>query len=161
MKQLILIRHGKSNWDAPSADKDRTLAARGIRDAAIMATALVPTLPGTYTVWSSTAVRAASTMRIFAGNTGFGPADIVLKNELYTFELRALEKTISGCAEDINCLLVFGHNEAITDFVNKHGDKAIENVPTCGIVSIAFDTSWKALRHGATKMMLFQMIYDK
>ena len=33
MKELILIRHGKSSWDYPVSDKDRPLQERGINDA--------------------------------------------------------------------------------------------------------------------------------
>ena len=38
MKQLILIRHAKSDWDDPSLDDfDRPLNGRGKRDAPLMA----------------------------------------------------------------------------------------------------------------------------
>jgi phosphohistidine phosphatase len=33
MKNLILIRHAKSNWDAPLQDIDRPLDQRGMKDA--------------------------------------------------------------------------------------------------------------------------------
>ncbi|PKP14840.1 MAG: histidine phosphatase family protein, partial [Bacteroidetes bacterium HGW-Bacteroidetes-23] len=37
MKNLILIRHAKSSWDAPVHDKERVLAQRGVRDAHLVA----------------------------------------------------------------------------------------------------------------------------
>ena len=33
MKNLILIRHAKSSWEAPVHDKERLLATRGVQDA--------------------------------------------------------------------------------------------------------------------------------
>ncbi|MDH3462867.1 MAG: histidine phosphatase family protein, partial [Acidimicrobiia bacterium] len=37
MLQLILMRHGKSDWDASyGADHDRPLAERGVRSAELM-----------------------------------------------------------------------------------------------------------------------------
>ncbi len=38
MRRLLLLRHAKSAWDDPGmADRDRPLAPRGLRDAALMA----------------------------------------------------------------------------------------------------------------------------
>jgi phosphohistidine phosphatase len=46
----------------------------------------------------------------------------------------------------------FGHNAAITNFVNIFGDVSIENVPTSGFVSIEFDTeNWIEIKKGKTK----------
>ena len=33
MKNLVLIRHAKSNWDTPLKDIDRPLDQRGLQDA--------------------------------------------------------------------------------------------------------------------------------
>jgi phosphohistidine phosphatase len=52
--------------------------------------------------------------------------------------------------------MVFGHNHAITAFVNAYGSVYIDNVPTCGVVIIDFDiNNWKDLNKGKTVKTLF------
>ena len=52
--------------------------------------------------------------------------------------------------------MLFGHNYAITAFVNTYGDKYIDNVPTSGLVAIEFDMDhWNELKPGKTLITLF------
>ncbi len=47
--------------------------------------------------------------------------------------------------------MVFGHNYAMTNFVNTYGDSYIDNLPTSGLVIFDFDIdSWKDLKPGKT-----------
>ncbi len=156
MKQLILIRHAKSSWEAPLRDKDRPLTKKGILDAHRVSLKLLDELPKTFTIWSSTAERAKETAIIFSQNLSF-PLDSIFFNEnLYTFDVSQLEKIIKSCANDYDCVILFGHNGAITDFVNKFGSIFIENVPTSGVVILNFDTkSWEDIKKGTTQKTLF------
>lgn len=156
MKNLIIVRHAKSSWYAPVQDKDRTLASRGISDAHLVSSHIVDYLPKTFVIWSSTAKRAAETALIFTQNMSCPIESIVFKDELYTFDVLELERIIKSCDDGYDCVILFGHNEAITDFVNKFGDVFVDNVPTSGFVSINFDTdSWKDIREGSVKKMVF------
>lgn len=156
MKNLILIRHAKSSWNAPLNDKERPLAKKGINDAHKMAVEIVGFLPKTNLIWSSTAKRATETAIIFAQNVNWPIENIVFKEDLYTFDENQLQKTIVSCKDDYENLILFGHNEAITNFVNKFGDVYIENVPTSGFVSLSFDIdSWTNLKKGKTLKTIF------
>jgi len=156
MKNLILIRHGKSSWTAPLKDIDRPLDVRGINDAHLIAEHCEKFLPKTFLIWSSTASRASETALIFAQNFSYPVENIIFKNELYTFDEKELEKIVRSCHNDYDNVILFGHNEAITNFVNKFGDVFIDNVPTSGFVSLKFDTSdWQALKKGKTLKTLF------
>jgi phosphohistidine phosphatase len=155
MKNLILIRHAKSNWDAPLHDIDRPLDQRGIKDAHLVSLNIKDFIPKTYIIWSSTGKRAADTAVIFAQNLLYPIESIVYKDDLYTFDEKHLEKTIKSCANTIDSLIVFGHNEAFTNFVNKFGNVFIRNVPTCGFVSLQFDTDyWERIDKGRTKKII-------
>ena len=45
--------------------------------------------------------------------------------------------------------MLFGHNHALTYFVNTYGDDYIENLPTSGLVIFEFDiATWKDLKPG-------------
>ncbi|MGV3696656.1 SixA phosphatase family protein [Flavobacterium sp.] len=156
MKQLILVRHAKSSWDAPLHDYDRPLTNRGIQDAHLVSSNLDGQIPKSFLLWSSAAKRASETAVIFAQNMSFPIESIVFKQELYTFDERKLEQIIKSCSDDYDHLVVFGHNEAITNFVNKFGNTFVDNVATSGFVNIIFDqNSWKYIENGVTKKVIF------
>lgn len=156
MKNLILITHAKSSWDTPQIDKNRPLSQRGIMDAHLVATAVQKWIPKTNLIWSSTAKRASETATIFAQNLLWPYESILFKDDLYTFDVLELEKTIKNCDDGYENVIIFGHNEAITEFVNKFGSTKIENVATSGFVSISFDIlQWNKLKPGITNKILF------
>jgi len=156
MKNLILIRHAKSSWEAPLKDFDRPLMKKGILDAHDVSANISKFLPKTYIIWSSTAARATETALIFAQNISYPIESIVYKDDLYTFDERQLEKVIKSCDNSFDSVILFGHNEAITNFVNKFGDVFIENVPTSGFVSLRFDAeSWDTINKGKTHKTIF------
>lgn len=67
-----------------------------------------------------------------------------------------MEKIIKSCTDDNDNIILFGHNSAIADFVNKFGDKFVDDVPTSGFVSIIFETtSWNMITRGNTDTILF------
>lgn len=156
MKNLILIRHAKSSWESPLHDKDRALTTQGIQDAHIVSSHISDYIPKTYIIWTSSARRATDTALIFAQNISYPLECIVYKDDLYTFEEKKLEKIIKSCSNIFESVILFGHNGAITNFVNKFGDVFIENVPTAGFVSLKFDTDdWKKIKKGKTEKIIF------
>ncbi len=156
MKRLILIRHAKSSWQAPLRDFDRPLMKNGILDAHLVSTNIINHLPKTFLLWSSSAKRAAETALIFAQNISFPIESIHFKDELYTFDDRKLEKVVKSCSNSFDNLILFGHNEAVTNFVNKFGNIFIDNVSTSGFVSLAFETNdWNNLENGKTLKVIF------
>ena len=156
MKNLILIRHAKSSWEAPLKDFDRPLMKRGILDAHDVSANISKFLPKTYIIWSSSAARASETALIFAQNISYPIESIIFKDDLYTFDDKQLENVIKSCDNSLESVILFGHNEAITNFVNKFGDVFIENVPTSGFVSLQFDSeSWDNINKGKTHKTIF------
>ena len=156
MKQLMLVRHAKSSWDAPLRDFDRPLTSNGIHDAHLVSSEISKHIPKMYLLWSSPAKRAAETAVIFAQNISFPVESIVFKEELYTFDGKILEEIIKSCPDVYDNLIVFGHNEAITNFVNKFGNIFVDNVSTSGFVKIIFEnTSWNNIENGITKKVIF------
>jgi phosphohistidine phosphatase len=156
MKNLILVRHAKSSWEVPMHDKDRGLTCQGVKDAHLVSVEAKDSIPKTYIIWSSTAKRATDTALIFAQNISYPIESIIYKDDLYTFDEKKLEKVIKSCSNNFDSVILFGHNAAITDFVNKFGDDSIENVPTSGFVSFKFDTDdWKKIKKGKIKKIIF------
>ncbi|MCD0476611.1 histidine phosphatase family protein [Flavobacterium sp. EDS] len=156
MKNLILIRHAKSSWEAPLKDFDRPLVKKGIHDAHNVSANISNFLPKTFLMWSSTAARAVETALIFAQNISYPIESIIYKDDLYTFDEKQLEKVIKSCNNTFESVILFGHNEAITNFVNKFGDVFIDNVPTSGFVSLQFEAeSWDKIDKGRTQKTIF------
>lgn len=156
MRRLILIRHAKSSWKTPVNDYMRNLSNRGIQDAHLVSDELKEWLPDSFIVWSSGARRAKETAVIFCQNMNIPIESIVEKEALYTFGLRQLETAVKECENKHQNLILFGHNDAITNFVNKFGDRSILNVPTSGVVIIEFPSeSWKSIEKGRIVKQIF------
>ena len=156
MKNLILVRHAKSSWNVPVQDVDRSISSRGIKDAHFIALKAVDIVPKSYIVWSSNAKRTKETATIFSQYLSIPLEVIQFSKDLYTFDDKQLLQIIKKCKNEHNNLILFGHNEAITNFVNKFGDLNIENVPTSGLVHLQFDCAdWENLSKGKTICTLF------
>ena len=156
MKNLILIRHSKSSWDAPVQDIDRSISQRGVKDAHLIAAKTPEILPPSYIVWCSKAKRTQETAFIFSQYLSIPLETIRFSEDLYTFDAKSLEKSIKKCENSYDSLILFGHNEAITKFVNKFGDLYIDNVPIAGLVHLQFDCDhWENLSKGKTICTLF------
>jgi len=156
MKRLILIRHGKSSWDQPLEDHERPLSNRGISNNNKVFEYIQKQLPERFLIWSSSAKRAHDTAKIFNEVSGIPQESTIVKSELYTFDYTNLIKIIRKCESSVPNLILFGHNNAITDFVNTFGDKYIENVPTSGVVMLEFDEEqWDTIDKGKVLITLF------
>ncbi|MFZ4106872.1 SixA phosphatase family protein [Flavobacterium sp.] len=156
MKNIILIRHAKSSWEFPIPDKERELTNNGIKRAIEVANNSIPYIVSSATIWCSSAKRTLLTANIFFKIWNFDTNKLNVKEDLYTFDCSELEVIVKSCPNQCEFLILFGHNGAITDFVNKFGNKYISNVPTSGMVSINFDTScWSEVTKGIIQTIIF------
>jgi len=156
MKKVILIRHGKSDWNKMASDVDRPLSTKGVSDVFKVSDFISNYLPEKFVVWSSIAKRAKDTALIFAQNLSIPIETIIFKNELYTFESDALETCIKNCDNKYSNLVLFGHNDAILNFVNKFTGKSLKNVPTSSFISISFSNSdWQSIQKGDLEHAIF------
>ncbi len=155
MKKLIIVRHAKSSWQYDVIDHERPLNDRGFDDAHKVSNEFKGKLNPDL-VLSSDALRAISTANIFISNLGIDTNKVLLNHDLYDFSGENLIRVIKSCHDIYKELMVFGHNHAITAFVNSYGNKPIENVPTCGVVIIEFDIlNWSDLKPGKTIHTIF------
>ncbi len=148
MRRLILLRHAKTERDAPSGrDHDRRLDERGLVDAAEVGGWLIGhrLLPDQALV--STAVRARQTWDILSGliPAGKQPQASHLP-ELYGAGPSQLLHEIRTVADDPKRLMVVGHNPGLQELslaLTCNGDAAERqalsgNLPTSGLVVIDF-----------------------
>ena len=132
------------------------MTAKGIENSIKCAFETISVIKPNSIIWSSPAKRTLKTAKIFLKNWNLEIKSIEIKPELYTFDVNELEQIVKSCPNNHDSLILFGHNSAITDFVNKFGDVFIDNVPTSGFVCIIFDTdNWNSINKGKTDKIIF------
>jgi len=155
MKKLILVRHAKSSWEYDIPDHDRPLNSKGFKNANMISNEIKGQIYPDLII-SSTAMRAKTTAEIFMKNLNFNLEKFNLNDDLYDFSGETLTRVIKNCNDTTNELMIFGHNNAITNFVNTYGDVIIDNVPTCGVIIMEFFIgNWTHLNKGQTIETLF------
>ncbi|WP_300436456.1 histidine phosphatase family protein [Christiangramia sp.] len=156
MKRLILVRHGKSSWKNNLPDHKRPLKKRAYNDAEVVLNAFEHFYQGGAHFWTSYAVRAHETAKLFKKRLQVPDEDFEVKEDLYTFNQNEQLANIRSYSGDKDQLVVFGHNPALTIIVNFLGDKKIDNLPTTGLCVIDFEEdSWGDIKKGKTILTLF------
>jgi phosphohistidine phosphatase len=148
MKELILIRHAKSDWTKESIkDIDRPLGERGYEDAYLLSKWFKEEMGLPDQLLSSPATRALNTAFIFARTFNMFEKDVLIDETLYESFVKSYLKSISQTNNKINRLMVFGHNPMLTELANElNKDLLFDNVPTCGIIKIGFEfNDWKEI----------------
>ncbi|MBR1142281.1 histidine phosphatase family protein [Bradyrhizobium sp. AUGA SZCCT0431] len=166
MRRLMLLRHAKTEHDAPSGhDQDRRLDDRGRLDAAAIGGWIGRHLPLPDTVLISTAVRTLQTWEIVRqamqdAAKDFVPPQVEFLAELYGADPTHLLQIIRMAeATDPKRLMVIGHNPGMHELalaLSGSGDaaakKALEhNLPTSGLAILDFaskDWNEVAFRRG-------------
>ncbi len=156
MKELILVRHGKSSWNYDVEDADRPLKERGIQDAHRVAKHLAPRLGGVDAVYSSPANRALHTCVILMRELGLPLGEIRVRKELYDFSGGAVRTFVQGLDDTLHKVMLFGHNHALTHLVNDWGNRYVDNLPTTGVAHLTFEVDrWQEVSYGKTQMIVF------
>ncbi len=155
MKKITFLRHGKSSWEYPVSDRDRTLIERGIRDAGLVAGHYGGWAESAGAIISSPAIRALHTAVIAARSWGWDPSEIRIREEMYDFSGEQVLEVIRGLDQGLEHVILVGHNEAFTQLVNRLGDRFLDNLPTAGLAEIAFESdNWRLLSGGHTRLIV-------
>lgn len=146
MKRIILFRHGKSLWETGVSDFERDLSFVGVKRTQKSFTALKNHLDFDIDIWySSPAQRARKTAEMTA--EFFGKNTVIhFEDQLYTFSFFDLLKFIKNLDNQHQNVILFGHNEAFTEFVNRMSHQYLENLPTSGVAILRFEANdWQKL----------------
>jgi phosphohistidine phosphatase len=140
MKEIILVRHAKSDWgNALLPDFERPLNERGKKDAPFMAARLRSRIPVIDAFVSS-----RKTAAFFAKEYGLDKTAIRLIDELYEPAENNFVHVIKKLEDPLSTVILFSHNNGITDFANSLTNARIDNMPTCGIFAVKVHTdSWQ------------------
>lgn len=146
MKELIFVRHAKSDWgNEYLKDIDRPLNDRGYSNAYEQFEWYTKTHSVPDFIICSTATRTISTAMIYVRASKFNLKNVELNSKIYESNVTTVFSVIEAISENYNKVMIVGHNPFTTNCCNElNNDLFFENVPTCGIVSISFNTTdWK------------------
>ena len=157
MKQLIIVRHAKSDWgDFNLKDFDRPLNHRGHKNAPEMAERLVSKGIKPDAIVSSPALRAITTAKYFASGWSLNADQLTTNASIYEANTKTLLNVINGLDDQFNTIALFGHNPGLTDLLNYLTDEYIANMPTCSVAIIEFPfDKWKLISGDTGKLILF------
>jgi phosphohistidine phosphatase len=168
MRRLMLLRHAKTETDAPSGrDQDRRLDDRGHRDAAEIGTWLGRHPPFPDFVQVSPAIRAKQTWElVWEAMKEHAPApQVEFLPELYGADPAQMLQTIrTASVADPKRVMVVGHNPGMHELAlmlagggDAAGRQALsDNLPTSGLAILDFDTNhWNDVAFRRGKLVVF------
>jgi phosphohistidine phosphatase len=155
LRTIILMRHAKSNWAIPmQPDYDRTLNARGIENAPMMAKRLLERGIHVDAIISSSAVRALETAKYLKTEMP-ETKTLLYKSELYQATPKIIEEEITDLDNNWQTVLMVCHNPGITYWANAQCGVITENMPTASMVAFTFESEFWYNYSTSNKKLLF------
>ncbi|WMJ73535.1 histidine phosphatase family protein [Cytophagaceae bacterium ABcell3] len=162
-RTLILIRHAKSDWSVSGQkDFDRDLNSRGYSDAPRIGKRLSSLGVQPQLIISSPAKRAKLTAELVTEQINFDSNKIVFNEDVYEASLRTLLSLVNNLDNKYTEVAIFGHNPGFTWFAEYLTKDEINNIPTCGAISIRIDVdSWEEVSGGLgyTNWFIYPKLY--
>jgi len=157
-RELLLLRHGKSDWDTDASDFERPLKMRGKKAAYcagkwLLKQKLVPDL-----VISSPAVRAIRTARVACKTMGLKRSRILTEDHIYLAHPEELIAVLHDCPEKARVMLV-GHNPGLEDLMLYliGGNVVMPDdgklLPTATVAVLEMPDSWHELGKGCARLL--------
>ena len=154
MKTLLILRHAKTQSDAPGGDHARELTERGHRNAAAIG-AYIHNLTGTPdAIITSDATRALQTAEIVATAVNFaGP--LTVEPRIYTADVNTLLALVRSILDEVNTAIIVGHNpgfEELSEALAGNHDQGVR-LPTAALALLEFDVErWDTVRAGSGRL---------
>jgi len=159
-RELLLLRHAKSDWDSGAAtDFERPLARRGKRDAPrvgewLYREGLVPAR-----VLSSPAQRARQTALKVCKALDIKKKDICWEPDLYDASLAALLGVLARCPATARTVLLVGHNPGLEELLRhltggEHAAPADGKLlTTAALARLEMPDDWSHLEPGCAVLL--------
>lgn len=159
-RQLLLLRHGKSDWGAAASnDFDRPLKQRGIKAAQRMGLWLQQQIMIPDYIRSSPAARAKDTAEIISKAMGINAQQIYYDANLYAASLQHLKNALANCPPSAQRIMLIGHNpglEFLLEFLIK-GSLPIRKdgklLATATLAVFAMPDNWNTLSAGCAELL--------
>ena len=157
-RELLLLRHGKSDWDNGHDDFDRPLKDRGKRGAQrigvwLAQQNLIPDL-----VVASPAERALVTAQKTCKAMGNGDEGIQRDNRIYAAEIDGLLAVLGDCPQDAGRVMLVGHNPGLEELLVWLANEVVpvpedgKLLPTATLARLQMPADWRALVAGCAQL---------
>ena len=160
-RELLILRHAKSDWSQEVGDFDRPLNARGVRHAARIGRWMRDENIRPERILSSPARRAAQTTEAVATAIGFAATDIVWDQRLYLASVPILRDALATVSARTHTVLLIGHNPGLEDLLlwlapaaekQRHQGKLLTTATVAHLRLPGAD--WNMQRHSAVSVRL-------
>lgn len=149
MKSVLILRHGKSDWDAGhGSDHERPLARRGIRAAELMGRFLshIDQVPDQ--VVSSTAIRARSTAELGI-EAGQWNSPALYTEALYGASVGSVLELLRQIDDSVARVLLVGHQPTWSELISELTGGATCRFPTAALARVDFKVGrWDEVQAG-------------
>ena len=159
-RELMVLRHGKSDWNTGAArDFDRPLNKRGRKAVKRMGAWILERdlLPDR--IVSSPATRARETALRLCRSAGLPESVIAWDERIYEAELGDLLSVLRECAVDSLRLMIVGHNPGLEELVLYLSDQTIEApgehplMPTAALALFEVPDDWSELEGNSARLV--------
>jgi phosphohistidine phosphatase len=159
VKELCLVRHAKSSWKYTKLDDfERPLNKRGRKNAPFMGKILHQLGFSPDLIITSPASRAAMTARAFALEIKYPLENIQYPASVYESNEMDLIHILMNIEDQVNKVMLIGHNPAVTNLANSIGDYPISNLPTSGVYCVSLNvTSWSDIKDNTGELKYFEI----
>jgi phosphohistidine phosphatase len=148
MAELIIMRHGKSDWEGGVSDRDRDLAPRGVKAARRVGRVLGALQLAPERVLVSSAVRTRRTLEL-AMEAGEWDSDVRILDELYLATESTVMEAVRTRGGGVRRLMVVGHEPFCSGMVGGLTGAACR-FPTAAVALLEGPDDWTVWsRHGA------------
>ena len=150
-KELLLLRHGKSDWNMDTSDFNRPLNKRGKRSTLQIAKWLAEQKLAPDLIISSPATRALTTAEIVCSAMAIPINTIQTENNIYQASLSDLRQILLHIPDSVQRLLLVGHNPGVESLLSY----LVPNVPipedgklmpTATLAYLQLDPQWSFLQ---------------
>jgi phosphohistidine phosphatase len=156
MKELLLMRHGKSDWAAQfDGDRDRPINKRGRRAAMAVGEAIARAERVPDIVVSSPAVRAATTAKL-AIQAGGWRCEERVDEALYGAGAEGVLDVVRRHGRDSERVMVVGHEPTMSAVVSRVIGGGAVRFPTAAVAGLRLHiTAWSAFDWRRGELDLF------
>lgn len=158
-RELLILRHGKSDWSAGTDDFHRPLKKRGKRSARLIAAwlrqqGLIPD----YFI-SSPATRAIDTARRVCEALHQTTTEVHTDDDIYEASVEQLLGVLAGCPQHVNRVLLVGHNPGLEELLLYLAPTppVIPNngklLPTAALARMLMPDDWQSIARGSARLL--------
>ena len=155
MRTLLILRHGKSDWNAPFGDDEqRPLATRGQEAAAKVGRFITESGVAPDLAITSPAARARETLEI-ARTAGQWEASVQEDRTLYVGSISGILEMIRSIDPDHGTLLLAGHQPTSANLIASLIGGGRLRFPTAAVACLQIPSAWREIGPGSAELRWF------